>query len=77
MKLAMDIDYLEELLKHESNGLVRKILKRHEIFGAEDKRLKNSVKELIHEEFRTLFSLLISAGRGVEKSYFELKSRDE
>jgi hypothetical protein len=76
MILNIDSEYLKELLDSQSRGLVGKVMKRHEIFDSTDKKLRDSEKELIYEEFRALFTLLLSAGRGVEKTYFDFKSRD-
>jgi len=75
MKLEIEAEYLKELLDYESRSLVGKIMKRHEILGSTDNKLKAFEKELVYEEFRQLFSLIVAAGKGSYKKVFNFKSR--
>ena len=74
--LSVDEEYLKEISAHISKTLVGKICKRFEII--EDKSvLKDNVKELIYEEFRSFCKLIEAHDKGLNMTQFIFKVKGD
>lgn len=60
-------EYLRELLKSSSTGLVGKMMKRFEL-SSNLPEIKNQSRELVYETFRDFSNLLDAHQNGVEQS---------
>lgn len=72
MVYKIDSNDLTIMFKKHANSLVGKVLKRIEII-TDREVLKDNVKELLHEEMRTLLSTLEAYHNG---SIFTLQQKD-
>ena len=69
------VPYLEKAFPFEASKLVGKVCKRFEIIEHHD-TLKKEIKELIYESFRDIINLVDAYEKGVEKSYFNFKTKE-
>jgi len=70
------LKYLEEVISSEFPKLVGKIMKRFEILDDKES-LKKEIKELIYESSRELTDIFYAYSKGIEVSYFKLKSKEK
>ena len=70
-KIVLDLNLLKFILDKQASTLVGKVCKRFEL--CDDKEtIKKNVKELIYEEFRTIYETFMTG-----KILFEFQSKDK
>lgn len=74
--LSIPYTALEDLLKFFSNKLVGKVCKRIEI-SPNTEILKSQTKELIYEQTRDLFDLILALNFGMEIQVFNIQKSKE
>jgi len=73
-EFKIGIDKFQNFLQEQSDEMVRKVLRRLEVFGINDSCIKESVKDTIHGNFRDFPKKLVAFLYGFESFTFEIKS---